>query len=72
MSRAQPGVTKPAAGVITTSPATTPEAAPRALGLPSRIHSTSIQERAPGGRGGLGGGEGQGGAAARRRGRCRR
>src|ERR1700758_3400814 len=37
------GPTKPAAGVIATSPATAPEIAPRALGLPLRIHSAQLQ-----------------------------
>src|SRR6185369_17329128 len=41
--RAAPGCTKPAAGVITTRPATTPEPKPRALGLPEWIHSANIQ-----------------------------
>src|SRR5512144_1529196 len=43
--RAAPGCTKPAAGVITTRPATTPEPKPRAEGLPPWIHSAIIQER---------------------------
>src|SRR4051794_41122944 len=34
-----PGVTKPQAGVITTSPATAPEQNPSTLGLPLIIHS---------------------------------
>ena len=33
--------TKPAAGVIATSPATMPDAAPRFVGWPSRTHSTT-------------------------------
>src|ERR1700742_2778864 len=37
------GCTNPAAGVIATSPATDPEIAPSALGLPLRIHSASAQ-----------------------------
>src|SRR5512145_1695161 len=37
------GVTKPAAGVMTTSPATIPEQNPRTLGLPRRIHSAAAQ-----------------------------
>src|ERR1700759_2530613 len=37
------GCTKPAAGVTATSPATAPEIAPRALGLPLRIHSAMLQ-----------------------------
>src|SRR5262247_3934864 len=40
------GVTKPDAGVIATSPATAPEAAPSIVGLPVLIHSASIQPRA--------------------------
>src|SRR5215472_9569692 len=35
------GATKPAAGVIATSPATAPEIAPKALGLPLRHHSAA-------------------------------
>src|SRR5262244_3970973 len=37
------GPTKPAAGVIATSPATAPEIAPRALGLPFCTHSAAHQ-----------------------------
>src|SRR3954451_5210507 len=37
--------TYPAAGVIATRPATMPEAAPRFVGCPSRIHSTTTQAR---------------------------
>src|SRR3954463_7670383 len=37
------GVVKPAAGVITTRPATAPEIAPSTVGLPPLIHSTSSQ-----------------------------
>src|ERR1700739_3090228 len=37
------GPTNPAAGVIATKPATAPEIAPRALGLPLRIHSAPPQ-----------------------------
>src|SRR5688572_676652 len=40
------GVTKPAPGVMQTRPATAPEAAPRIVGLPERIHSAAIQARA--------------------------
>src|SRR3972149_6133856 len=40
------GATKPEAGVMATSPATAPEAAPRTVGLPFAIHSANIQERA--------------------------
>src|ERR1041385_7312764 len=36
------GVTKPAAGVMATSPATAPEIAPSALGLPLRSHSAAL------------------------------
>ncbi|MCY1286502.1 hypothetical protein D9M69_369710 [compost metagenome] len=36
----------PAAGVMATRPATTPEAMPRALGLPWVIHSANIQPSA--------------------------
>src|SRR2546423_3966223 len=39
MARAGIGETKPAAGVIATNPATAPEIAPSALGLPLRNHS---------------------------------
>src|SRR5277367_4831147 len=37
------GVTKPEAGVIATSPATQPEIAPSAEGLPCRFHSAALQ-----------------------------
>src|SRR5215468_3550139 len=40
------GVTNPAAGVIATSPATAPEAAPRTVGLPRDDHSVNIQPSA--------------------------
>src|SRR5687767_6545827 len=40
------GPTKPAAGVMATSPATAPEAAPSTVGLPRVIHSVNIQPRA--------------------------
>src|SRR5215471_13053255 len=40
------GVTKPEAGVMATSPATAPEAAPSIVGLPVLIHSAIIQPRA--------------------------
>ena len=40
------GVTKPAAGVMATRPATAPEAAPSIVGLPCLSHSTSSQPRA--------------------------
>src|ERR1041385_6238167 len=37
------GFTKPEAGVIATKPATAPEIAPSTLGLPTIIHSITIQ-----------------------------
>src|ERR1700722_19402931 len=40
--RADMGVTNPEAGVIATSPATAPEIAPSAEGLPCRIHSATL------------------------------
>ncbi len=40
------GVTKPAAGVIATRPATAPEAAPSTVGLPRVDHSVNIQPSA--------------------------
>src|SRR5579864_1599357 len=43
MARAGMGPTKPAAGVIATNPATAPEIAPSALGLPLRSHSAAHQ-----------------------------
>src|SRR5215475_14159856 len=46
MTNAPMGVTKPAAGVTATSPATAPEAAPSTVGLPRELHSVSIQPRA--------------------------
>src|SRR2546426_8345595 len=46
MTRAAMGVTKPAAGVTATRPATAPEAAPSTVGLPRELHSVSIQPRA--------------------------
>src|SRR5215469_3092204 len=39
MIKDAPGLTNPAAGVIATNPATAPEIAPSALGLPLRNHS---------------------------------
>src|SRR5437660_2302327 len=39
MNSAAIGLTKPAAGVMATKPATAPEMAPSALGLPLRNHS---------------------------------
>lgn len=39
------GPTKPQAGVIATSPATAPEAAPSMVGWPRVIHSANIQPR---------------------------
>src|ERR1035438_4104581 len=41
MNNADIGPTKPDAGVMATRPATHPEIAPRALGLPLRIHSAT-------------------------------
>src|SRR5947207_2074212 len=43
---AERGLTKPEAGVIATSPATAPEAAPSIVGLPVLIHSATIQPNA--------------------------
>src|SRR5579872_377382 len=43
IARAGIGPTKPAAGVMATSPATAPEIAPRALGRPFLIHSARLQ-----------------------------
>src|SRR5437899_909609 len=40
------GVTKPDAGVMATSPATAPDAAPSTVGLPRLIHSVNIQPSA--------------------------
>src|SRR5687768_11709023 len=39
------GVTKPAAGVTTTRPATMPETQPSALGLPFMTHSAAAHEK---------------------------
>src|SRR4051794_31837101 len=41
IARAAIGPTNPAAGVITTRPATAPEIAPSTVGLPVLIHSTN-------------------------------
>ena len=41
------GVTKPAAGVMQTRPATTPEQVPRMVGLPRKIHSMAAQVSPP-------------------------
>ena len=46
MTIAAMGVTKPAAGVIATRPATAPEAAPSTVGLPRELHSVNIQASA--------------------------
>src|SRR5580704_11674914 len=46
MSSAGNGCTKPEAGVMATNPATHPEMAPSALGLPLCIHSAPIQTNA--------------------------
>src|ERR1051326_8661739 len=43
MAKADMGLTNPAAGVMATRPATAPEIAPRALGLPLRSHSAALQ-----------------------------
>src|SRR5262245_16046193 len=40
------GPTKPAAGVMATSPATAPVAAPSTVGFPRSIHSVNIQPSA--------------------------
>src|SRR5438445_3462409 len=40
------GPTKPDAGVIATSPATAPDAAPSTVGFPRAIHSVNIQPSA--------------------------
>ena len=41
------GCTKPAAGVMHTRPATTPEAVPKTLGLPRVIHSMAAHANPP-------------------------
>ena len=46
MTTAAIGVTKPAAGVIPTKPATAPDAAPSTVGFPRELHSVSIQPSA--------------------------
>src|SRR4030095_9752561 len=46
MTSAAMGVTKPAAGVTATSPATAPEAAPSTVGLPRELHSVNIHASA--------------------------
>src|SRR6058998_2190604 len=46
MIRDEIGPTKPEAGVIATSPATAPDAAPSTVGLPRLIHSVNIQPSA--------------------------
>src|SRR5512135_2481006 len=46
MASAAKGCTKPEAGVMATSPATAPEMAPRAVGLPLWIHSAIVQPMA--------------------------
>src|SRR3954469_25381124 len=43
MMSAPPGVTKPAAGVITTKPPTAPEQKPSTVALPRVIHSAAGQ-----------------------------
>src|SRR2546421_12867316 len=46
MTSDETGPTKPEAGVMATSPATAPDAAPRTVGLPRLIHSVNIQPSA--------------------------
>src|SRR4028119_782839 len=46
ISSAEPGSTKPDAGVTATRPATAPEITPSTLGLPLGGHSANIQARA--------------------------
>src|SRR5512139_73532 len=46
MRMADIGPTNPDPGVMATSPATAPLAAPRVVGLPRWVHSTTSQERA--------------------------
>src|SRR6266852_1758949 len=46
MMSADTGPTNPEAGVMATSPATAPEAAPSTVGLPRVIHSVNIQPSA--------------------------
>src|SRR6201996_7301965 len=46
MMIADPGSTKPEAGVMATRPATAPEMMPSTDGLPLAIHSANIQPRA--------------------------
>src|SRR5580698_1370159 len=45
MISAGPGLTNPEAGVIATSPATAPDAAPNTLGFPAPIHSATIHPK---------------------------
>ena len=47
MHSADSGVTKPAAGVIATSPPTRPEHSPSSVALPRTTYSASDQARAP-------------------------
>src|SRR5271165_3062204 len=47
MRRDAAGETKPAAGVMATSPATNPEANPRMVGLPRLHHSPKTHAMAP-------------------------
>src|SRR5881397_4216288 len=46
MTSDETGPTKPEAGVMATSPATAPDAAPSTVGLPRLIHSVNIQPSA--------------------------
>ena len=47
MTTAAHGSTNPAAGVMTTRPATSPVAAPTSVGLPARARSMSIHDTSP-------------------------
>src|SRR5262249_40502336 len=47
IATAAQGATNPAAGVMPTSPATSPEATPSAVGLPRCHHSTTSHAAAP-------------------------
>src|ERR1019366_8411224 len=46
ITRADIGLTKPEAGVMATSPATAPLAAPSTVGLPRNAHSAQSHDRA--------------------------
>ncbi len=60
MASADMGCTNPEAGVMATKPATAPEIAPKAVGLPLWIHSATVQPSARGGSGKVGIDEGAG------------